>query len=111
MKKILILLLLVIAAGAAKSQSSVADSVAQKLSRKMKDSLSLTEDQRIQLYQLNMQLHEAKMARRQLYTGTDSLQIHIQRVESMRDSLYRAVLTEEQHVLYLQKKRNLINNQ
>ena len=77
----------------------------------MKDTLGLSEDQRTQLYQINLQLHQAKVDKRQLYTGTDSLQIHIQRVEGTRDSLYRQVLTLEQHVLYLQKKNNLINNQ
>ena len=76
----------------------------------MKDSLGLTEDQGTQLYQVNLQLHEAKMSKRQLYAG-DSLQIHIQRIEGTRDSLYRQVLTTEQHALYLQKKNNLINNQ
>jgi peptidoglycan hydrolase CwlO-like protein len=111
MKKILIVIVLIVTAAAAKSQSVIADSLAQKMSRKMKDSLSLTEEQRTQLYQLNLQLHEAKMGKRQLYTDIDSLQIHIQRVENTRDSLYRAVLTSEQHVLYLQKKTKLINNQ
>ena len=111
MKKIFILLFLVTAAVVTKGQSPVADSLAQKMSFKMKDSLGLTEGQRVQLYQLNLQLHEIKSGKRQLYTGTDSLQIHIQWVENTRDSLYRSVLTQEQHVLYLQKKTNLINNQ
>jgi len=110
MKKILIVLILIVAAVAAKSQTAVADSLAQKISRKMKDSLSLSEEQRVQLYLLNLQIHEAKMSKRQLYAG-DSLQMHIQRIEGTRDSLYRQVLTTEQHVLYLQKKNNLINNQ
>jgi peptidoglycan hydrolase CwlO-like protein len=111
MKKILIVLVLLTATAVAKSQTTVADSLAQRMSIRMKDSLSLTEYQRVQLYQINLQLHEAKMAKRQLYVGIDSLQVHIQRVESTRDSLYRQVLSEDQHALYLQKKRNLINNQ
>lgn len=110
MKKTLIVFVLIVAAAAAKSQTAVADSVAQKISGKMKDTLELSDGQRVQLYQLNLQLHEAKMIKRQLYTG-DSLQIYIQRIEGTRDSLYRQVLTHEQHILYLQKKNNLINNQ
>lgn len=93
------------------AQSTPAATVATNIAQKMKDTLGLSDTQKDQLYQINLQLHEAKMARRQQYAGTDSVRIHVQRVENTRDSLYRAVLNEEKYQLYLQKKRNLVSNQ
>lgn len=94
----------------ATAQSDPATILANKLAVRMKDSLSLTQAQQQQLYQLNLQLHQSKMSVRQQYAGNDSLRLRVQWVENTRDSLYRGVLTTGQHELYLQKKRNLINN-
>lgn len=92
------------------AQTTPAEAVAQRIAQKMKDSLSLTESQRVQLYQLNLQLHERKQAARQQYGGSSVLASEVQKMENGRDSLYKAVLTEVQFQQYRQKKRNLISN-
>jgi len=109
MKTILVILFM-FPAIMTKAQSAAADTVANRMAQKMKDSLSLTDTQQQQVYQVNLQLHLLKMSRRQQYAGTDSLRYHIQRVENMRDSLYRIIISDEKYQLYLEKKRNIINN-
>lgn len=108
--KLLITIFLLCCFQLANAQSDPATALANKIAVKMKDSLSLTEQQQQQVYQLNLQLHQSKINVRQQYAGTDSLRLRVQWVENTRDSLYRGVLTTEQYLLYLQKKRNLINN-
>jgi hypothetical protein len=89
---------------------TAAEQLADKIAVKMKDSLSLSSEQKGQLYTINIQLSNQKASVRQQYAGTDSLQLKMQRVENTRDSLYRSVLGEEKYLLYRQKKRNLVNN-
>lgn len=108
--KLLIIILLLGCFQFAAAQSDPATTVASKIAVRMKDSLSLTEQQKEQVYQLNLQLHQSKANVRQQYAGTDSLRLRVQWVENTRDSLYRQVLNTGQYELYLQKKRNLINN-
>lgn len=111
MKVVSIVALLLLAGYITNAQSSaIADSLAHKIARKMKDSLGLSDAQRLDLHQVNLQINETKMSKRQQYSGMDSLRIHIQGVENTRDSLYRPILGEEKYQLYLQKKRNLVNN-
>ena len=64
------------------------EEVANKIAWKMKDSLQLTDSQRIVIYNINMQIAEQKSNMRSLYTGTDSLRLKIQLVEYTRDGLY-----------------------
>jgi hypothetical protein len=90
--------------------SAPAVELAQKIAKKMKDSLNLNGNQRSQVYAINLQLHNQKQLIRQQNSNPDSLSRKIQRVEKMRDSLYRPVLGEPKYQLYLQKKRNLVNN-
>lgn len=108
--KLLITFLLLCSFQLARAQSDPAAILANKIAVKMKDSLLLTDGQKQQVYQLNLQLHQSKATVRQQYAGTDSLRLRVQWVENTRDSLYRGVLDSEQYQLYLQKKRNLINN-
>lgn len=84
--------------------------LSNKISQKMKDTLSLTEQQRLTIYNLNMQIFNAKQTVRQAHAGSDSIGYFIQRIENKRDSLYKTVLTEDKFLLYRQKKRNLLNN-
>ena len=102
-------LVLLVAANNVNAQSA-SEQIADKIAQKMKDSLSLSTQQKTQLYTINIQLSDQKASVRQQYTGTDSLRIKMQRVENSRDSLYRPVLGEEKFILYRQKKRNLVNN-
>lgn len=84
--------------------------LAQKIARKMQDSLLLTVEQKDQLYNINLLLHNQKMAARQQYNKTDSLQKALQGIENARDSLYHAVLPDDKYLLYMQKKDTLINS-
>ena len=85
--------------------------IASKIAQKMKDSLVLTLTQKEQLYGINIQMANEKKLVWNQYAGKDSLiRIHLQRIESSRDSLYKPVLTEEQFSLYRLKKRSLVNN-
>jgi len=94
-----------------KSQTTnPAEQVADKIARKMKDTLNLTGLQRNQIYDVNMSLHYQKQVARQLYTAYDSLTTAIQAVEGKRDSLYLPILGQVKYQLYLSKKRNLVNN-
>jgi len=110
MKFILIICLLSGFSVNVKAQNTVATQLAEKIAQKMKDSLLLSESQKEQLYTINLQLSDRKSAVRQQYATSDSLGIKIQLVEKTRDSLYKAVLTEQQFILYRQKKKNLVNN-
>jgi len=76
----------------------------------MKDSLSLSDAQKKQIYDINMQLNNDKMAARRQYSNPETLRYHLQVVEHGRDSLYHTVLTESQFLMYREKKRNLVNN-
>lgn len=109
MKAIIIFSLILFFASTSGKAQPKADSLAQKIAKKMKDSLDLTGNQRNQIYDMNMNLHYQKAAVRQQYTNPDSLRRYIQRVENKRDSLYRTILPENKYQLYKQKKRNLVS--
>jgi len=95
---------------ALKAQNSQAENLAQKIAQKMKDSLSLSDVQKSQIYAINMQLHHQKMEIRSQYTEHDVLRHYLQMVENKRDSLYRSVLPEAKYSVYKEKKRNLVSN-
>ena len=110
MKNIISALLIFIVANTSIKAQTPAEQLADRIAGKMKDSLSLTNQQKDQLYSINMQLNESKTTVRQLYNNTDSLVLKLQQVENTRDSLYGSVLTSQQFILYKQKKRKLVNN-
>jgi hypothetical protein len=110
MKNILITMILILGVQSLHAQSTPATTLANKIAQKMKDSLSLSETQKTQIYNLNMQLHDQKMSVRQQYAGNNLLTEKIQQVENTRDSLYTSVLSEQQFNLYRQKKRTILNN-
>jgi hypothetical protein len=85
--------------------------LANHIADKMRDSLSLTSAQRDQVFSINMDLHTRKMAARSGTQDRDSLSKLFQQIEKKRDSLYGTMLTEQQLLLYKQKKRNLISSQ
>lgn len=86
-----------------------ATQLANHIAQKMKDTLTLTAQQKNQIYTVNINLHNLKMTIRQQYTNPDSLRIKMQRIERGRDSLYHLILPEPKYQLYLQKKRNLVS--
>lgn len=92
------------------ADNSVAIQTAHKMAKKMQDSLSLSAQQRQDLFQVNMNLHNSMQAIRLENPPADSLQPRIQRIENTRDALYLPILGNEKYQLYLQRKRNLVNN-
>jgi hypothetical protein len=95
----------------AQSTNANAVQVAQKIAKKMKDSLNLTGNQKNSIYDVNMNLHNQKQAARLQYASTPAvLTTKMQTIEKTRDSLYTPILTAPQFILYKQKKRNLISN-
>jgi hypothetical protein len=81
-----------------------------RIADKMKDSLMLTMNQRNQIFNINIQLQNQKSSiRYQNYQG-DTTRKKTQIVENSRDSLYNLVLSNQQFILYQQKKRYLISN-
>lgn len=95
---------------ASRAQSAAAIQVAGRIAQRMKDSLSLSDQQKDSIYSLNILLSNRKAELRQQYTNMDSLEHHFQLVESSRDSLYRIVLGEEKYQLYKTRKRSLISS-
>jgi hypothetical protein len=112
MKKILInLFVLVVGNLSVNAQANNAEAFANKIAQRMKDTLALSQVQKEQVFAINKQLYQQKQAAWQQYSHTDSLiTFHVQRIEDMRDSLYKAVLTNDQFRVYRDKKRRLINN-
>ena len=91
------------------AQMTSPEAVAEKIANKMKDTLSLTNEQRNQVYNLNILINNNKANIRQQYTNRDSIGYYLQRIESSRDSMYHTVLPEEKYLLYKQKKRTLVS--
>lgn len=111
MKKIIVFILcIIIGNNYVLAQQNPATQLAEKIAKKMKDSLSLTGNQKNQVYDINMLLHNQKMAARQQYTDRDSVRFYLQRIEGKRDSLYKTILPDNKFQMYREKKRNLVNN-
>ncbi len=109
MKKNIIAALLFFCTIACFGQTSIREDHANSVSFKMRDSLQLTDSQRVVLYQVNMHLANQKAAVFQTTTDNDSIRVRLQRIENTRDSLYHPVLGSEKYLLYKQKKRYLIS--
>lgn len=110
MKKIIFVITIWLLIGKSYSQTSAAQQLAQLFADRMRDSLQLTEQQRNAIFTTNMLLHSQKQAIRREYSDTDSLQIKTQKVESMRDSLYKKILQPDQYQRYKERKRFIIRN-
>lgn len=91
------------------STNANANALANKIAKKMQDTLGLNASQRNQIKDVNLQLHNEKMAARAQYINRDSVAIRLQQIENKRDALYRPILTEQQFGMYRQKKRNLVS--
>lgn len=110
-KKFILFAVITMFTMSARSQTTnMAEHVADKIARKMKDTLNLTGQQRNQIYDVNMSLHNQKQAARQTYTDHNLQTMAIQGIERKRDSLYLPILGQDKYQLYLQKKRFLVNN-
>ena len=87
-----------------------ANLLSQKIAKRMQDSLGLTPQQRNHVFEVNMNLHNQKQLVRLNTVTQDSLRARLQRVENTRDSLYLPIIGINKYPIYLQKKRNLVNN-
>lgn len=112
MKKSLILLLFLAAGKSIMAQDSTqvspAEKLAQKIATKMKDSLGLTDQQKNEVYTINMNLHDQKAVIWKKYINRDSIQVHLQRIENTRDFQYQQVLPDVKYSLYKQKKKEIV---
>ncbi len=90
---------------------TMAEEIAGRIAKKMKDSLSLTETQRQQVYDINIRLTSQKQAARAASTDREIVGKELQRIENTRDGLYQPILGEEKFGTYKMKKNNLVNNQ
>jgi hypothetical protein len=87
-----------------------AQQLAQKLAKRMQDTLQLSDKQYQQIYLLNMDLANRKQQARQQNPGqAEYLQTLFQQIENQRDSLYKAVIaSSEKYQLYKNKKLNIL---
>lgn len=107
MKKNIVMLLCLFLSLSALSQTP-AQQLANHIAQKMKDTLGLSTQQRNDIYNINMSLHQQKQEARQLHSGPD-LRNFLQAIEHTRDSLYHNVLPNEKYLLYIEKKSNLVS--
>jgi protein subunit release factor B len=116
MKKIklisnLVFLIFICNNGFSQSSNGTAVQLAHNIANKMKDTLSLIENQKQNIYNINMQLHDQKQAMRAAHSSNPTVMAtKIQEVEKTRDSLYSTILSSSQYIMYKVKKRNLISN-
>jgi hypothetical protein len=112
MKKIFgfTILLFAVFTACAQQQETPEAQVAHKIANKMADSLGLTNQQRANLFAINMELSKKKKEARKKSTDRAIVGQELQKIEGTRNGMYKTVLTQEQYSLYLQKKRNLVNN-
>src|SRR5688572_30572341 len=111
MKNLITLAIIFIGFGSTVFGQSNGEIYSAKVAGRMKDSLSMTQEQKIQIYNINLQIHSQKSNVWQQYNGVDSLiKIKLQEIENTRDSLYQPILNGMQFQLFVQKKKTLLNN-
>lgn len=111
MKKFALFFLLLSCFSFCYSQSTtLSEAVANKFSNRMTDSLKLTSQERQGILEANRMIARLKFQARNNYKQVDSLTGYTQKIEDMRDSLYRRVLTEDKFKQYAAKKDKIINN-
>jgi hypothetical protein len=112
-KILMILFLLTTFFKASFSQSNGQDPatrLANRIADKMRDSLSLSQKQRNDIFVITTQLQDRKKAAMTSGQDRNNIGLALQQIENTRDSLYATVLSAAQIQIYNQKKRNLIRN-
>jgi hypothetical protein len=87
----------------------VAVNIANSIATKMTDSLSLSVEQKMQIFNINISLYRQKKQLRESTSQPDTLELYLQQIEDKRDGLYKTVLPKEKFKLYKQKKPALLN--
>ena len=91
-------------------QSGSAETAANRDAIKIKDSLSLTDPQRQQIFKFSKEFHLQKQSIKQKFSSQDSIGFYVQKIAIVRDSMYRFAMPINKYELFLQKKNNLIVN-
>lgn len=92
------------------AQEAPAAQLSHKIANKVADSLNLNNQQRAKIFGINMELSRKKTEARKKSADRVAVGKDLQQIEGSRDAMYKEILTQEQYTLYLQKKRNLVNN-
>jgi hypothetical protein len=85
-------------------------SLAHRIAQKLSDSLMLSADQRGQIFAISRWIDSSKVVVVRTYHGSDSLNILMEKLEHVRDSLYQRILTDKQFMQYGTHKRTLVLN-
>ena len=73
MKQIIVAISFLILGNTLYSQNTIAEQIAERIAQRIKDTLGLTEQQKAQIFDINMQLYFKKNLVRQKYPSSDSL--------------------------------------
>ena len=84
--------------------------LSHRITQKMADSLQISPDQRRQIHLANLWIDSSKVSVIRQYHGTGSLNIYMNKLERMRDSLFQHILTDKQFVRYGAHKRQWVLN-
>src|SRR5436190_1070767 len=110
MKKIIVTFIIgVILISNAHGQTSTPQSEATEVSQRMKDSLSLTEGQRVQIETATVEIQASKATLRENYNGR-ALELYLLMAEDNRDSVYKTLLPADKYVLFKQKKPTILGS-
>lgn len=90
--------------------TSLSAHYSDKITFRMKDSLELSKNQMKELLRINQKLEDKKSAVWKKYTDDNEIRQGLQVIENRRDSLYQAIFTKQQFILYKEKKIHLLNN-
>ena len=110
MNKIILIIILAVFNYNGFCQKAINEKISVGIAKKLQDTLGLSAAEKNQIEKINKFLASRKQLAFKEFNNRDSLQQSLQRIENMRDSLYKEVLLTEKYLLYKEKKRNLINN-
>jgi len=100
--------LLALSINAIAQDNLAAIKTASKVAQNMADTLNLNESERLQIYNINMDLYRQEKLIMESNLPKDSIESSLQKIENKRNGLYKAILTNEKYLIYKQKKRFLL---
>lgn len=100
---------LFIMAGNADAQAPTPAEQSSQIAKRMKDSLSLTEQQRGQIEAATLDIQHSKTTMRQFYKSR-ALDYYLQMAEDNRDSVYKNILSADKYLLFRQKKTQVLGS-
>ncbi len=93
----------------AKAQATTPEVQASQIAQKMKDSLSLSDQQKSQVEAATLDVQNMKANLRQLYNSR-ALDYYLLMAEDNRDTVYKNLLPPDKYLLFRQKKTTLLGN-